>query len=213
MVVASSFRPFSECTPEIAANQIRAKISWDKYADRVFYFNDPEPSLSGNNTTYIPCEGKPDIKSMAMLLSNQPTWGCIVNADIVLGPSIRRVMDTLSWCHADCVVSKRYTIPFDGDLTRGIQEKNDNGVDFFLARPSVWKKAAESVPKEFHLGRIVWDSWMVCFFVKSYFWSCYDITPAKAIFHPKHGGRCDQNFNVPDDPYLKKSLWPPHVIQ
>lgn len=212
MIAASSFRPFDKCPPQIVENQIRAKQSWDKYLTRVIYMNQPEPRLFGKNTSFVTAEEKPEIKSLAIVLGAQPEWGCIINADIVLGGGIKRVIDTLLWCRADCVVSRRYTIPENGQIDQSKLEHNDNGVDFFAAKPEVWRRVAQKIPRDFKLGKIVWDTWMVCFFVTEYFWSCYDITPAKAVFHPKHGDRIDQNFNVPKNEYLERSRWPRFTI-
>lgn len=209
VIIASSFRPFDKCSPEIADNQVRAKLSWDKCAERVVYLNHPEPRLSGPHTVFIPTDGKPDIKSMAILLGSQPDWGCIANADIVLGSGIRRLLETLTLCEANCAVSKRYTLPEGGDTSKATLVEADYGVDFFVAKPEVWRHVARKIPKDFKLGRIVWDTWLVCFFVTEYFWSCYDATPSRVVFHPKHGDREDQALKVPKDPYLSKSLWPP----
>lgn len=211
MIIASSCRPFGECSPEIAANQIQAKRSWDEAGAKVVYLNEPEPSLSGVDTTFIPSRGKPQIKSMAILLGAQLDWGCIVNADIVLGESVRHVVETLTLCEAACAVSKRYTMS-GGDTARATLVEADYGLDFFIAKPEVWRHVARVIPPEFKLGKIVWDTWMVCFMVKEYYWSCYDATPARAVFHPNHGDRKDQGLNVPQDKYLSNSVWPNAII-
>lgn len=208
MIIASSFRPFDKCSPEIIENQVRAKESWDRCAAKVVYLNHPEQRLSGPNTVFIPTDGKPEIKSMAILLGSHPDWGCVVNADIVIGDRLRHTVDTLTLCEASCAVSRRYTM--DGDTAE--LEACDYGLDFFIAKQEVWRHVARKVPKEFRLGKIVWDTWMVCFLVKEYYWSCYDATPARFVFHPRHGDRQDQGLNVPKDPYLHNSVWPSFTI-
>lgn len=212
MIVASSFRPLDKCSPELVHNQLAAKQSWDALGLDVVYFNDPEPKLEGPRTVFVPTVGRPDIKRMAHFLSVQRGWGCIVNADIILGSGARHLIDTATLCCASCIVSRRYTIPNGGTTATAKLLPTDHGVDFFMARPEVWKHVTAKIPPDFQIGRIVWDTWMVCFFVTEYFWATYDATMARVVFHPDHAERIDQNINIPKDQYLTKSLWPRFLI-
>lgn len=198
MISISSFKPFEKCAPEIIANQISANISWRNSFDKIFYFNRSENQLSG---IFLIQEGRPAIKSMALFASKLSGWSCIVNADIQVSEKIKQAEIKLNEKNAKCAISRRFQIPENKIM--------DGGLDFFAATPKVWGAVSKAIDEKFCLGRIVWDTWMLNFFVTEFNDSCYDITATRCIFHPKHGDRQDQNFDYPkNDPYLLKSRWP-----
>ena len=211
MILVSSFRPFDDCPRDIWGQQIAANRSWTRLFDRIFYFNNRDQRMTSNKTLFIPTTGRPSIRQMANFCGQLNDWSCIVNADIVISTPFRRVEEALRGRQSACAVSRRYTMPEDGEISGS--KITDLGLDFFAATPTVWKKAGEKIPQDFQIGRINWDNWMVNFFMAEFGNYCYDITPAKVIFHPQHEDRRDQNWDVPKDNfYLTKNNWPFHTI-
>lgn len=212
MIILSSFRPYADCPPAIWENQLAANRSWVRICEKIVYFNHVEPRMNSDKTLWLPPDEKPSIKRMVMWAAQLNDWSAIVNADIVLPSNFRRVENALRG-PAACAVSRRYTLPADGDTTAAKLESGDNGLDFFAATPTVWKKAGATIPESFRLGRIVWDTWMLNFFMAEFGNYCYDLTPSRVVFHPKHEDRTDQNWDFPkSDPYLSKARWPFHSI-
>jgi hypothetical protein len=213
VILVSSFRPQADCPKKIWENQEAANRSWTRIAERIFYFNKGDPRMKSAKTAFIPTEVKPPIKKMAAFCPGLNSWSAIVNADIIIPQNFRRVEDAMNDPDraVGCVVSRRYTLPKDGD-TSGARLA-DLGLDFFAATPTVWKAVAEKMPPEFLMGRIVWDNWIVNFFMAEFGNFCYDITPARVIFHPMHEDRTDQNWDFPkNDEILAKHNWPFHSI-
>ena len=215
MIIVSSFRPHDDCPKANWEQQIAANRSWTKLFPQICYFNNRDQRMSSSKTMFLPTKGKPSIKTMATFCGKLTDWSAIVNADIVIPSNFRRVEDAMRGRPCACAISKRYTLPSDGDPAGAQMVAGDLGLDFFAATPEVWKKAGEAIPKEFTLGRIVWDNWILKFFMSEYGNYCHDLTPSRVIFHPQHEGRVDQNWEFPkDDPYLKKrDNWPFHVIE
>ena len=212
MIFVSSFRPFKNCPPEIWDQQVTANRSWVQVVPQVFYFNEREPRMADAKVAFLPTQGKPSIKQMAAFCAGLNDWSAIINADIYVPQSFRRAEDALRGRQSGCAISRRYTLDSSGDPSTGALR--DNGLDFFAATPSVWKLAAEKIDPGFTLGRIVWDNWMLNFFMAEFGNYCYDLTPARVIFHPTHQDRVDQNWDVPKaDPYLQKNNWPFHSIE
>jgi hypothetical protein len=214
MIAVSSFRPFADCPPAIWDNQVAANRSWVRLFPQIFYFNQAEPRMRSARTAFLPTTGKPSIKNLANFCGLLNDWSCIVNADIVIPQAFRRVEDHLRSHTAACCISKRYTLPPDGDTAGATLDPTDHGLDFFAATPKVWQTAAAKIDPAYTLGRIVWDNWMVNFFMAEFGNFCYDLTPARVIFHPKHEDRTDQNWDFPkDDPILKRNNWPFHSVE
>lgn len=201
MIAVSSARPMSD-SEEYARNQLAAKHSWDQAFDLVVYFNHPEPALGSVNTAFIPWEPYPRIKDMLEFLSNQDQAGCLINADIVVSPKFRIVEQHLEKTAALAAFSYRYE--FD-DLSRIIHARVvDNGLDFFAATPAIWGRAADECPEDFRIGHCLFDTWIWAFFKGACGNRCWDITPSKVIFHPRHGGRKTEHTitNHRDNPWF-----------
>jgi hypothetical protein len=159
---------------------------------------------------FLPTKGKPTIKAMAAFCGQLAGWSCILNADIVVPQNFRRVEDVLLAGDKACAISKRYNMVDDDQSAAKI---TDNGLDFFAANAPVWKLAAETINDDYRMGRIVWDTWMVNFFMFKFGNYCHDITPSRVVFHPLHDGRTDQNWEFnKNDEVLKKNNWPFHEI-
>lgn len=210
MIFVSSFRPYDGCPEEVWENQIAANRSWNRIAEKIFYFNDRDPRMASDKTMFLPTQGRPAIKTMAAFCGQLAGWSAILNADIVIPQSFRRVEDVLLAGDKACAVSKRYNM-VEGDPSTG--KVTDNGLDFFAANAPVWKLAGETIADDYRLGRIIWDTWMVNFFMFKFGNFCYDITPSRVVFHPIHDGRQDQNWDYnKNDEILKKNNWPFHEI-
>ena len=212
MIIVSSFRPFDECSNDVWLNQEAANRSWERLFERIFYFNRSDSRMKSAKTAFLPTTGKPAIKKMAAFCGGLNDWSALVNADIVIPQNFRRVESALRSRAAGCAISRRYTLPAEGDTSSA--RLTDLGLDFFAATPAIWRAAAEKIPPEFCLGRITWDNWMVNFFMAEFGPYCYDLTPSRVVFHPMHEDRSDQNWDFPtDDPYLLKNNWPVHSIE
>jgi len=187
MICISSARSLSRCTPEIASNQIAANESWNKIFDHIIIFGEREAKLDSGITTWVPAEGWPKIKDMMQLASRLSDWSCILNADIFVSPELGRVEDKLRQVKAACAMSYRY----EYNPTNPLVEKKvvDNGLDIFCAVPEVWSAACKQVPDVCRMGHSQWDTWTIGFFNTYYYTSFYDFTPARVVFHPKHGSR------------------------
>ena len=71
-----------------------------------------------------------------------------------------------------------------------------------------------NIPKEFTLGRILFDTWLLSFFTAHWWEFCFDISPSKLIYHPVHEERVDQAMTVNgENEYLKKVRWPKHYLK
>jgi hypothetical protein len=214
MLIISSFRPHDGCPAEIWEQQLAANRSWQLIAPQIFYFNQPDARLRSKKTAFLPTKGKPSIKAMTAFCGGLNDWSAIVNADIVIPLNFRRVEEQLRGRGGACAICRRYTLPPDGNPAKAVLLNTDRGLDLLAAAPNVWKAASERIPPEFCMGRIVWDNWMVNFFMSEFGNHCYDLTPSKVCLHPQHEGRVDQNWRFPmDNPMLKKNNWPFHVVE
>jgi hypothetical protein len=212
MIIVSSFRPFETCSNIVWLQQEAANRSWVRLFDRIFYFNHSDTRMKSAKTAFLPTNGKPAIKKLAAFCGGLNDWSCLVNADIVIPQNFRRVEEALRGQPAGCAVSRRYTLPADGDTATA--RLTDLGLDFFAATNTVWKAVAEKIPEGFCLGRTKWDNWVLNFFMAEFGNHCYDLTNSRVVFHPMHEDRADQNWDYPkDDPYLNKNNWPFHAIE
>lgn len=216
MIAISSFKPFGK-SAAIADNQRRAKASWDKVFSRVIYVGKwIEPELDTHisadkwsTTTWAHSEDFPTISELVALATKQTEWSCLINADIVVSTNIIYVERELNRLKAQSAISRRWQLPENRVV--------DMGLDWFAATPELWQAIYPHVPKNFRIGHILWDTWMLSAFTgigdprRS-----YDITACRTIFHPKHEDR-DRPFSdkindkVSLNPIIK---WPkPMIIQ
>lgn len=210
MTVISSFRPLGE-HPEYDHNQMVAKASWEGVFDRIIYVNQPEPKLASPKTEFVPTtETHPFIQTMAQVASAQPGWSAIVNADIVIGPSLKAAEHSLRLHGAKAAMSRRYE--FNPAVGMGEAKVVDLGLDFFAAVPGTWRQAAEVIPPAFRIGHQQWDTWMLGFINAACGRFCFDLTSYRCVFHPKHEGR---RFVHPvaelinqHDKYFSHASWP-----
>lgn len=188
----------------------RAKVTWDLVFSEVHYFNQAEPLLSGLNTLFIktdPPDEAPTIALMAEHASLTRSWTAILNADIMVMVDMLRIERILSYkYHADCALSRRFRTVHD-------QEPTDWGLDFFVARPEVWRAVAVQIPKVFRLGHIRWDTWLCSFWAHQYPQRFVDLTPSRLILHPDHDERGDQSIQEPDNYYLKTVRYPTRRVR
>ena len=212
MIIVSSFRPHVGCPANIWQQQEAANRSWTRLFDKIIYFNVSDPRMASDKTLFLPTEGKPSIQKIARFCGGLAGWSCLVNADIFIPQKFRQVENALLAKGGGCAVSRRFTLPADGDTATA--RLTDLGLDFFTATGPVWQAVAEKIPPEFCMGRIAWDNWLLNFFMAEYGNDCYDLTNSRVVFHPMHEDRIDQNWNFPkDDPYILKNNWPFHSIE
>lgn len=203
-------RPSADSPPEIILAQKRALASWYPLFDEIVYFGKSESDYleTGPKVIFEPCSGKPSIGKMCQYAAQQQQWACLVNADIIIGSSLPKVMSWLEKNRLKCAVSLRWELEEAANLNRATIK--DNGLDWFAATPDMWALAASEIPPELCMGRIIWDSWMLGFFMARSGGACADITQSKTIFHPRHDDRRDQNFDIPQaaSKYNRWFGWP-----
>lgn len=188
MILITSARPVKDCSPAILRNQLRALDSWVENVNHIVYVNREETLLTDPQVTFMTMDGEPfpRIKYLMEFLASIGDWGCICNADIVIGDGLKQIKQELIKKGALCAMSRRFE--FEGENVND-GKLLDNGLDFFCAVPSVWKLAARMVPNQYRIGNILWDTWFMGFlssYYHNYFW---DITPCRLVFHPKHEDR------------------------
>jgi hypothetical protein len=188
VIAVSSCRPFTDPNSEYGRNQIAAHKSWENAFDLIVYFNEPVEHLDGPTTLFLPHENFPRIVELAEFCSTQSDWCALLNADIVVGDRFRLVERKLKRSrNASAAVSWRYE--FDPQLGMESARVVDNGLDFFAATPAVWRQASLLLHPRVRLGAQSWDTQALSFFSTYAIAGFYDLTPARVIFHPKHGGR------------------------
>lgn len=206
MIAISSRKPDKKCTDEVRANQEAAFKSWQSAFTKIIFVNKPtEHEPTGGTTLYLPAGDRPTIAQMAYIASTQTGWVAMLNADIIVLPKMPAMEKMLHKMGAACGVSRRWD-PKEGRVI-------DGGLDFFCALPHVWGTVAERIPKEFTIGRIVWDTWLLNYLSAMYTGVFYDLTPWAFVYHPKHEGREDQNWEYPkDDHFLQVNHWPKFML-
>lgn len=182
MIAVSSFRPFGQ-SPEFDANAVKAKESWNKAFDSIYYLNAPEPKLETGSTWFVGNDEFPTIKALCEWCAAQDGWSCIVNADITVSPMLKQIVQRADKVFAWALVSFRWQ-PNNGSFA-----VTDNGLDFFASKPFLWAKARDAVPETLRIGHPTWDTWMIGFFNRHARHHFYDITSYRCVFHPIHGGR------------------------
>lgn len=188
MVFVSSARPIGD-DPEYDRNQLAAKASWEFAADAIVYFNDVQPQLASPKTRFIPSQPYPFISDMVDLCADQDgEWVALLNADIIVMPAMKKVLQKLNAKGAYAASSWRWNFTPSEGLERCAHE--DNGLDFFLAKAGAWQMIFEQeAPKFLKFGAPQWDSWMLGAFFKLFSSGFYNITDTRVIRHPRHGGR------------------------
>jgi hypothetical protein len=208
LIAVSSFKPLDK-SPEIAANQLRAKASWDLVFTRVFLFGDFDKRLASPGTEFIPSEDWPTISALTLVASWQEHPTCLLNADIVVSPGLKDVLNHGWKRGAQALTSKRAEFePTTGDLDRA--RVVDMGADFFAAFPWVWAQVHKTIPPSFRLGHSLWDSWLLGFLNHFYPQRFFDMTNLRPIFHPRHGERhAPHVVQVPPDCFYEQPGFPP----
>jgi len=187
LTAVASFRALDD-SAEVAANQLRAKRSWDLVFDRIILFGSYDKRLASRNTEFIPCEDFPHISQMAWIASQQTVPACLLNADIVVAPNLKELVNKAWAKQIVAMTSQRLEFdPKTEDYFRAVVR--DLGADFFCAMPAVWKQVYKAIPEQFRIGHQRWDQWMLNFLWHSYQRRFVDITTLGPIFHPKHEGR------------------------
>lgn len=187
LVAVSSFRALDD-SAEVAANQLRAKRSWDLVFDRILLFGHNDERLASPTTDFMPLNDFPHISTMAFAASNQTVPVCLLNADIVVAPNLKALVNQAWSKGALAMTSQR--LEFDPKTEDYFRARVvDMGADFFCAKPEVWKRVYKAIPAQFRIGHQRWDQWMLNFLWHTYRRRFVDITTLGPIFHPKHGAR------------------------
>jgi hypothetical protein len=188
LVAVSSFRALDD-SAEVAANQIRAKRSWDIVFDRILLFGSYDKRLASPTTEFIPDGGDfPTIALLTMAAASVGVPTCILNADIVVAKNLKAMVNQAWSKGALAMTSQRLEFdPKTEDYFRAVVR--DLGADFFCAKPAVWKEVYKAIPQQFRIGHQRWDQWMLNFLWHTYRRRFVDITTLGPIFHPKHGER------------------------
>lgn len=209
LVAVSSFRALND-SAEVAANQLRAKRSWDLVFDRILLFGDYDERLASPITHFRPCVDFPHISEMVLEASKQTVPVCILNADIVVDPHLKAMVNQAWAKGALAMTSQRLEFdPKTEDYFRAVVR--DFGCDFFCAKPEVWRKVYKAIPAAYRIGAGGWDNWMLGYLSLTFPRRFFDITTLAPIFHPKHGDRIRPPTGpAPEDPYITSGLgFPP----
>jgi hypothetical protein len=207
----SSFRALDD-SAEVAANQLRAKRSWDLVFDRITLFGSYDKRLASPTTSFIKCEDFPSIASITFAAACQLVPVCLLNADIVVAPNLKSMVNQAWAKGALAMTSQRLEFdPKTEDYFRAVVR--DHGCDFFCAKPEVWKQVYKTIPAAYRIGHGLWDSWMLNFLQSTLQRRFVDITTLGPIFHPKHGDRKRTEMGeIPQDKYIKQGLgFPPRL--
>lgn len=211
LVAISSFRKLDD-SEEVAVNQLRAKRSWDLVFDRIFLFGDYDRRLDSPTTEFIPCEDFPHISLMAFVASQQSVPVCILNADIVVDPNLKEMVNN-GWARGALAMTSQ-RLEFDPKTEDYFRARVvDLGCDFFCAKPEVWKQVYKAMPTAYRIGHGLWDSWMLSFLQAALQRRFVDITTLGPIFHPKHGDRKRTTMGeIPRDMFIEQGLgFPPRL--
>src|SRR4030095_231472 len=208
LTAISSFRAL-DASKKVAANQLRAKRSWDDVFDKIILFGAHDSRLATKETEFVDCDDWPAISLLVMAASWQDDPVCILNADIVVSAGLKDILNEGWKKGAMALTSRRYEFDpatEDYDAARVV----DPGADFFAALPPAWKEVYKEIPTGFRIGHQLWDSWMLAFLYHRCFRRFFDVTAMRPIFHPKHGDRTMPHHAI-DDPesfYLQMGFPP-----
>lgn len=211
LTAVSSFRAL-DASAEVAANQLRAKRSWDLVFDRIFLFGSYDKRLDSPTTQFLPCDDYPSISLMTLVASYQEWPVCLINADIVVAQNLKEMVNR-GWArHAVALTSKRLEFdPATEDYFRA--RVVDYGCDFFCAMPYVWRQVYKSIPSAYRIGAGGWDNWMLGYLSITFQSRFLDISTLGPIFHPKHGSRIrPPTGEAPADKYITSGLGFPAAL-
>lgn len=212
MIFVSSVRPMGD-DPEYDRNQLFAKASWEKVATAIVYFNEHQPQLKSPITRFLPSEKYPSLRDMVDFCADQDEWCAILNGDIVITPIFKKMEEKLKLKKAVAASSWRWQ--FDPSVGVDPCAHNDNGLDFFSALPGAWEmvynKMGDTPQGDVDSARHLrfcgprWDSWLLGTFFKLFStMGFYNLTDARCVRHPIHGGRRYAD-NIPEVHFL---AWP-----
>lgn len=202
MNCVSSFRPLKD-SAEIAANQLRAKASWEQVFEHITYLGTEEPLLASPKTTFIPSEQFPTIDRLLTAASAGPGWCALINADIVVASTLPALVEECQRKGIRAITSQRYEFEINDVKLRNAKVK-DSGYDFFMSDRTVWAAARNLIPPGYRIGHNRWDNWILGFLNSSIGRQFVDVTSRRVIFHPRHAERCQPyHIAVPHDQYLE----------
>lgn len=211
LCAVSSFRALDD-SAEVASNQLRAKRSWDLVFDRIILFGAYDKRLASRITDFAEGEDFPHISSMVWAAAQQTVPTCILNADIVVDPNLKSMVNRAWVKGALAMTSQR--LEFDPKTEDYFRARVvDYGCDFFCAKPEVWRQVYKEIPAAYRIGHGLWDSWMLNFLQATLQRRFVDITTLGPIFHPKHGDRKRTTMGeIPKDKYIERGLgFPPRL--
>jgi hypothetical protein len=211
LVAVSSFRALDD-SREVAANQLRAKASWDLVFDRIILFGSPDERLAGPTTEFIPSEDFPRIALMSLVASWQDAPVAILNADIVVASDLKAMVNR-GWAKQGMALTSQ-RLEFDPAKEDYFRARVvDYGADFFCALPAVWRQVYKSIPPAYRVGNGGWDNWLLGFLTLSLPRRFFDITSLGPIFHPRHGDRKRTPMEAaPPDRFITSGLgFPPQL--
>jgi hypothetical protein len=211
VIAVSSFRAMGD-SQEVANNQIRAIESWRPVFNTIFLFGAFDKSIAHPRIHFVEGPDFPPLSLLFLLASTSVEPAAILNADIVVSNSLSQTVDKAFSRGADALTSRRYEFdPQKPDFERA--KVVDLGADFFCAPASVWARAWRAVPTCYRIGNGGWDNWLLGFLGTTFKRTFADITPARAIFHPRHSERKRIPLEPPPlDRYNTSSLGFPRVL-
>jgi hypothetical protein len=192
MIAVSSHRAFSK-SEEYAINQERAAKSWQSAFSNIYYYGHYEEGLDHENTLFVrKAEEWPTIREMAEFSSQlQAGYVALLNADIVVASSLSMVEKEMRAIGLPAATSYRYT--FDQvqypNLDGAVRNKEDRGMDIFVAKPEIWGMVKRDIPEYLRFGHPTWDTWVCGYFCEKLGYGFRHFTDRRCIFHPKHEGR------------------------
>lgn len=210
LVAISSFRP--KATGQVAANQLRAKKSWEQAFSQIYLFGPFEEQLACPKTEFIDCADFPSIASLVYVAASQEDPAVILNADIVVSHDLRNTLNRGWGMGAMALTSKRYEFdPAHPDYNQA--KVVDPGADFFAAMPPAWAQVYKEIPPGFRIGHQLWDSYLLAFFNKRCVRRFWDMTNFRAVFHPKHADRhMPHPVVVPPECFYEQLGFPPTLV-
>lgn len=212
LIAVSSFRALDD-SAEVAANQLRAKRSWDLVFDRIILFGAYDKRLASPTTEFIRREDFPHISMMVWTASQQTVPTCLLNADIVVAPNLKELVNKAWAKGAMAMTSQR--LEFDPKTEDYFRARVvDMGADFFCAKSEVWKQVYKAIPNAYRIGAGGWDNWMLGYLSMTFPRRFFDITTLAPIFHPKHGSRIrPPTGEAPKDRFITSGLgFPPALL-
>jgi hypothetical protein len=200
MIVVSSHKPGH-------APHHSAQLTWAEQFDFTIYLGPTDKQLAGPRVAFTPAEPFPKILEAVKVCALQPGWSAIVNADIHMGHNFRDLEKHLVANECESAVSGRYQFNLP-DISQAIIE--DMGIDLFAARQNIWNLVQKNIPEMFRFGHVLWDTWLLGFFMTHCDHKLADLTPWRTVFHPRHP-QGNRPYAIDDkyrDPYILKARWP-----